>query len=232
MIRSRERKIILDIIEKSIIIDRLVGIDTRYVMSPKIVDKEKKKREIIGSAMEVFAGQGINNFKMINIAKQAKIGKGTIYEYFTSKDDLIAACFGQFLEEYESFFSRKIEEISDPADKIRAFIDLSFDFFAQKKEILRVVFDFWSVLVLESRDKSIRNGFYESYLEFMNHIASILNEGITGGIFKPVDTKLVASILLAMMDGILFQVHLGLVDVDDRSHPEKISKILLDGIRK
>jgi TetR/AcrR family fatty acid metabolism transcriptional regulator len=182
--------------------------------------------------MEVFAGQGINNFKMINIAKQAKIGKGTIYEYFTSKDDLIAACFGQFLEEYESFFSRKIEEISDPADKIRAFIDLSFDFFAQKKEILRVVFDFWSVLVLESRDKSIRNGFYESYLEFMNHIASILNEGITRGIFKPVDTKLVASILLAMMDGILFQVHLGLVDVDDRSHPEKISKILLDGIRK
>ena len=58
-------------------------------MTPRIVDREAKRKQILGAAMTVFARKGINDFRMIEIAEAANMGKGTLYEYFPSKDELI-----------------------------------------------------------------------------------------------------------------------------------------------
>ncbi|RMF59539.1 MAG: TetR/AcrR family transcriptional regulator, partial [Calditrichaeota bacterium] len=49
-------------------------------MSPKVVDKTAKRQEILDAALRVFARKGFKNTKMIDIAEEARIGKGTIYE--------------------------------------------------------------------------------------------------------------------------------------------------------
>ena len=38
--------------------------------------------------MQVFAKKGVAKTKMIDIATIARVGKGTIYEYFASKEDI------------------------------------------------------------------------------------------------------------------------------------------------
>ena len=53
---------------------------------PKIVDKKKKREKILETAITVFAKRGIANTKITDIAEAAQVGKGTIYEYFHSKD--------------------------------------------------------------------------------------------------------------------------------------------------
>ena len=58
-------------------------------MSPKIVDKEVKKKEILESAIKVFARNGIANTKVIDIAIEADTSKGNIYTYFESKEEII-----------------------------------------------------------------------------------------------------------------------------------------------
>ena len=77
-------------------------------MSPKIVDKELKKMEILHAAIKVFASKGIPNTKMIDIAREAGIGKGTIYEYFRSKKEIIQETFQAFLQELD-----QVEEDAD-----------------------------------------------------------------------------------------------------------------------
>ena len=60
---------------------------------PKIVDKAAKKNEILLAAMRLFAEKGVVNSKMADIAIAAGIGKGTIYEYFRSKEEIFGEAF-------------------------------------------------------------------------------------------------------------------------------------------
>ena len=116
-------------------------------MSPKIVDKEQKRREIIQAAFKVFARQGVFNFKMIDIAEKAGIGKGTLYEYFSSKEELISGCFNLHMEYFEQMLKGKIESLSKPKEKLKAIIELTFEYFISHRSILSTMFDFWALSI-------------------------------------------------------------------------------------
>ena len=62
-------------------------------MSPKLVDKEQRKQEIALVALDLFAEKGIEAASISEVAKAAGIGKGTVYEYFASKEELIVSAF-------------------------------------------------------------------------------------------------------------------------------------------
>ena len=58
-------------------------------MSSESVKKEKKKEEIANAAFRLFMKNGYSNTKIADIADETNIGKGTVYEYFKSKDDIL-----------------------------------------------------------------------------------------------------------------------------------------------
>ncbi|RKD33521.1 TetR/AcrR family transcriptional regulator [Thermohalobacter berrensis] len=53
-----------------------------------MVSKEERRINIIEAAVKVFSKKGFHKARMEDIAKEAGIGKGTIYEYFDSKKHL------------------------------------------------------------------------------------------------------------------------------------------------
>jgi len=59
-------------------------------------EKTNKRNQIIEAAAQVFARSGYSNAVVADIALQANIGKGTIYEYFNSKEDLFFTVFEWF----------------------------------------------------------------------------------------------------------------------------------------
>ncbi len=62
--------------------------------------KTDKKELIIKAAMKVFSKNGFHKAKMQNIADEAGIGKGTLYEYFDSKKMLFSEMIRVMLDEY------------------------------------------------------------------------------------------------------------------------------------
>ena len=50
-----------------------------------------KRRQIIEGARQVFLTQGFDAASMGEIARQAGVSKGTLYVYFTSKEELFGA---------------------------------------------------------------------------------------------------------------------------------------------
>ncbi len=48
-----------------------------------------RKIQIIKAAAKRFARHGLNKTTLDEVARDIRIGKATIYHYFTSKDDLI-----------------------------------------------------------------------------------------------------------------------------------------------
>ena len=87
-------------------------------MSPKIVDKEQKRRLIVEASLRVFASNGYEATRTIDIAKEAGIGKGTIYEYFRSKDEIVEAIFEYLFFNYEQHLQQLTQESKPPVEAI------------------------------------------------------------------------------------------------------------------
>jgi len=66
---------------------------------PKIVDKEQKRLEIASKSKELLIEKGIAKLTVSEVAKNAGIGKGTIYQYFSSKDDIVFAVIDAYIED-------------------------------------------------------------------------------------------------------------------------------------
>jgi len=65
-----------------------------------------KRKEIISVAMELLAENGFHGVPMSMIAARANVAVGTIYRYFTGKDELIDALF----QELEASITAAIRE--------------------------------------------------------------------------------------------------------------------------
>ncbi|KUK10884.1 MAG: Transcriptional regulator, TetR family [Clostridia bacterium 41_269] len=98
-----------------------------------IKNPEEKKRRILDAAAKVFSKKGFHKAKIEEIAKEAGIGKGTIYEYFASKEELF--------KEMLSSISRKYIKVFDPqshdsaVEQIRKIIEQHFNFMLEKKDL-------------------------------------------------------------------------------------------------
>jgi len=192
-------------------------------MCPKIVDKSQKRRQIINSAVKVFARQGLNDFKMIDIARQAGLGKGTIYEYFKSKDELVNSTFKMSILTFDTFVSKNIENQLSPADKIAALIMACLDFFNRHEDWVGIMCLFRTSLPSREKGNNYPTGFYEGLKKYL---VSIIGEGINKKVFRPVDNSLAAAFIIALMDGMMFQALTGYIK-NDRCLGERISELVL-----
>ncbi|WP_044894111.1 TetR/AcrR family transcriptional regulator [Bacillus alveayuensis] len=68
----------------------------------------QKKKQILETAMKLFAQKGFHATSMQEIAEQCGIAKGSIYNYFPSKDELLLSIFRY----YSDAFTEKISLIS------------------------------------------------------------------------------------------------------------------------
>ena len=58
----------------------------------------KRRNSILTSATNYFAKVGFYSAEMDKIAKDAGVGKGTLYNYFKNKDELYLSCIEHHFE--------------------------------------------------------------------------------------------------------------------------------------
>ena len=81
----------------------------------KIVDREQKRADIAEKAIEVFAEKGFEKATIQDIAQKAAIAKGSVYQYFETKQDILVKITHDFLGGFApsvSSFARRIGSIS------------------------------------------------------------------------------------------------------------------------
>ena len=167
-------------------------------MTPRIVDKEAKKIEIIHAAVKVFSTKGMVKAKMADIALEAGIGKGTIYEYFRSKEEVFSSGFTIFFQGMKEQIETAIKSTSDPVEQLRILINVSFkSFLYHGSDIAMIMMDYWAEGI-RNKDEKILNSINlrKIYTEFRTMIKIILDNGMNQGVFRKVDSHHVASVLI------------------------------------
>lgn len=162
-------------------------------MSPRKIDKNQRRKEI-ALASETLIHKGIRNITVEQVAKNAGIGKGTIYEYFSSKEDIIFEIINLHIEDYHKEFVKIIQNTKSAKEKLKIFFRFVMDDSEETREHFKGYQDYLSV-VLSDDNKEMKT-FNCSCNEFFTfQIKEILEEGIKSGELIPQAADFVEGII-------------------------------------
>jgi len=82
-------------------------------MPTQNTETSDKHEQILLAALQVFADNGFSNTTIADVARRAGIGKGTVYEYFESKEQLLYDAMMCYLDEQEPVYDQISRDIAD-----------------------------------------------------------------------------------------------------------------------
>jgi len=140
-----------------------------------IVDKIQKKKDIALSCKELFVRKGIRDLTISEVAKSAGIGKGTIYEYFKNKEEIVFEIVSILMQEHSEKLLSEIEQIECTKDKIKKFSELFYN--TDDYELREIYKEFISITLINPNDEMIefQTQSNERYYEWFKEI---IQEGI------------------------------------------------------
>ena len=100
---------------------------------------EFRRSEILTAAAKVFATKGFVATRMDDIAKAARLAKGTLYLYFQSKDAIYQASVQQAVTKLATLTEERMRNESDLAGKLAAFISVRIDFWNDQQQLYRII---------------------------------------------------------------------------------------------
>ena len=123
---------------------------------------QKRKQETLDVAMRLLTERGYANLNMDELAEEVGISKPTLYQYFNSKDELVAQALVRMFEKTEE----KLSELSDksPLEQIEHFMRLLLKSRAEKRNMMAQI------------DMEIMRSIVKSYPYLIEHMQANRNK--------------------------------------------------------
>ena len=100
---------------------------------------EEKRRAILEAAVDVFARSGFAAARISDIAAAAGVGKGTVYLYFSSKEDLLISILQLYVDEALVLADQLAEQDVGPHRGIELFFERGLARIAEHPEFFAVM---------------------------------------------------------------------------------------------
>ncbi len=112
-------------------------------MSPRTPTQNEAKREqskkiLLDAAFALFAKNGYEKTSIAQIAKAAGVSKGLVYNYFSSKEELLNAIFLGMVEQFSGLFDFDFSQ--NPKQILKTMLDETFKYIESGNEVSRLIF--------------------------------------------------------------------------------------------
>ncbi len=144
----------------------------------KVVDKERKRKDIALACKGVILQKGLQNLKVSEMAKAAGVGKGTIYEYFDSKEEIVFELALSLMEEHRLTLQKELAKRYTVREKVKCFASFFYD---PRDEELREIYKQFVALSLLHNDAKMLEFNARCIGEYRNWFKEILLEGVENG---------------------------------------------------
>ena len=154
---------------------------------------DTKRDEILHAAVAEFAHRDFHEVLMDDVAARAGVGKGTLYRYFPTKEELFVSAVLRELSESHADLSAFAEDA--PLETVlEQTVARMIGYFHGKEELLTLLQRHEHRLP-ESEAATMR----QRRTEVLDAIAAALGRGVRAGRLRRVDTRLAAEILFGMV---------------------------------
>lgn len=173
-------------------------------MAPRVVDRQAVRKRLLAVATEVFAERGFQGTRMLDVARAAKVGKATLYEYFADKNDLVFGVFDQLMaHSMEASITPKGDTF---ADHLHAIADQMWASLEVGEQVLPLMVELWRVTARGPEAERVRSRFRAAFgLSDAWMVAAIEAAKARGEVRPDVDAGFVSAAFTATLDGLVLQ---------------------------
>ena len=158
----------------------------------------EKRLAIAHAAAELIFQSGFNETSMNQIARKMGIGKSTIYDYFSSKDEIILLLLDEPLGEVRSLAEEIETEDGTASERLTRILEMHLDVLLRDRAfIFKLSFEFQRLpLDVQARHEAKRQAYQDL-------LRGLIQEGIEEGGFRPVDPDITVKILLSILSSVI-----------------------------
>lgn len=180
---------------------------------------------ILQAAERLFGEKGYRGVSIDEIARAAGVSKGLVLYHFTSKKALVEHLLKDALTTLLARWDAIGQGRQSARAKLGAAIEVCFDMYESRPYLLRIAF-FQGLF-----EDDMKEMLYRMVEETVLRMEGLVKDGIAAGEFRPVDSKIAASLLLMLSTVPPLQATVQpQAAVSSRRIGDEISRLLCDGL--
>jgi AcrR family transcriptional regulator len=160
-----------------------------------------RRLAILGAARKVFASQGYADTVVDDIAAQAGIGKGTLYLYFPSKEQIYLAALLDDARELDRLTREAMAAAPDWQDKVRAYMDVRLRYFDTHQDFVRIYITEFRSMCMQG--KPLASELHHLVQQGEAQLAQLFAAAAARGEVRPVDPELAAMTVSDLTRGLM-----------------------------
>jgi AcrR family transcriptional regulator len=169
-----------------------------------VVEHEKRRKEILEHALDVFMDEGFENVTFQKIADRSGITRTTLYIYFKNKKEIFNYSIWQFLQELEEDLTKICREKHSYKDHLINVMSVIIDRLEENQRILRVVLNSLSFITKDDNPPDYR--IRRRTVRLRHILNSLIIEGIRVKEFAPVNIKQANETLYGFVQAAIFRL--------------------------
>lgn len=192
--------------------------------------KEETKKKIITVAMDLFNRQGFDRTTVEQIAEEADVNKGTIYNHFPAKEAIICAYVQRIIKEQGPEALSQAMQLPDTRSRLVAVLHKALEWFHIKSNM--DIFEKYSTYRTQKVFQVFRDWDQSESSGFRDVLAPIIELGKEAGeIRRDMDSMILAAHLETMYSNwaVLWVTHPELFLIDDGI--DMIMDLFLNGVK-
>jgi len=190
-----------------------------------------RRLTILAAAARVFDAHGYAEATIDAVAAEANISKGSVYNYFQSKQDLFAQVFAQSFAEDEAAADRIVAEPRSALYRLERLFDMWFTHQLRYQKVGGLVLEFWANAARQGDSGSLGSFFREQYSRWRKRLTTIIAQGLEAAEFaREFEPEIAATLIMGMLDGIIVHAILDVGVVVDEAFLSSLKRAIAAGM--
>lgn len=161
--------------------------------------KDRRRKAFLQAASRCASRMGFKDMTLDDVCQEAKMSKGAFYTYFAQKDELLLAMFEDDARSLDDMMADLERRIPNNRERIRLYTRAVLSR-SENPAVVQVGADIWTAI---ATDKAVRGGVGRMMQARRVRLRSWIEGAIETGELVELPANALASILLALSDGLL-----------------------------
>ncbi|MDR3138767.1 MAG: TetR/AcrR family transcriptional regulator [Treponema sp.] len=170
-----------------------------------IVEHEKRRREILERALDVFMDEGFEDATFQKISDRCGITRTTLYIYFKNKKDIFNYSIKQLMGEVEADIQQvRGDKTLNYTDKLTRVLQVIIDRLGENRRILSVVLNY--LLYAAKSDSNPDSLVRRRTIRLRHMLATMVIEGIRSGEIISANIRNIDDLLYGLLETAIFRL--------------------------
>jgi AcrR family transcriptional regulator len=185
----------------------------------------RRREEILEKVVLLFAAHGYADTDTQFLADQLQVGKGTLYRYFPSKEELFLAAVDFGMRKLHEHVCAWVAQAVNPMDRIRQGVRGYLAFFVEHPEVVELMIQERAIF----RDQR-KSTYFQRRDQFAKQWQELYRQLIAEGLLRDMPPERISNTISELLYGAMFTNYFSGRVPDFESQAAEIMDVVLEGI--